>query len=644
MTNRDKRRDEEMRHAPALLEALEPRLLLSTVVSQPLSFTASDVPIWSAGGAFDKSLTLWNFAAGPWTVAGYGITSINSWFGARVYANTGTVSSAFSGTLQLTLPDSVQPGQQDVPVSIEFVPSPGGSMSGAFGGGIDIPLQFGMAWQLPWPAPDGSFNFTVNLEDYAGRLGIPISPDINVDTNGSFTPILGTQASVSGTADVADAGVGMLQLAGFIPAPVGTAATVISAFFDINLGLDITLKRTDYFSPNSLSGNVYVNGANGGSFSLSSSSSTTVYVDIPDTGANSISLDVGDLCLENAFQTKFSLLSGPFFEVQISIPWVYTWTPYRHEWADAEFPLISLPSKQLDFGVTDPPPVSIPVIWAEVAVNGNGLDIEDGDEAPIPADGTDYGTTFLGTPVSHTFRVDNRGSDVLTTSGLEVPGGYTVTEPLSSSIAAGEYDDFTVTLIATTLGTYQGRIIFTNNDADAGDGVESPFDFSITGTVRDLERLMGDANDDGEVGIADLVALAEHYGESNVGWAEGDFNDDGCVGIADLVALADHYGERREPGGAPAAGGASPAGSAAAPLAEDDGGTEGALLSADAVLLPALAIDLSALAPAVEPADQPQALGAEWAVPDGWDLAGPDAPDILAGVLPDLLPAPLPNG
>ncbi|HET6428946.1 MAG TPA: PEP-CTERM sorting domain-containing protein, partial [Phycisphaerae bacterium] len=54
---------------------------------------------------------------------------------------------------------------------------------------------------------------------------------------------------------------------------------------------------------------------------------------------------------------------------------------------------------------------------------------------------------------------------------------------------------------------------------------------------------VGDANLDGQVGIADLVALAENYGiTQDALWARGDFNGDLAVGIADLVALADHYG------------------------------------------------------------------------------------------------------
>ncbi|MHC4717640.1 MAG: hypothetical protein ACYS5V_11770 [Planctomycetota bacterium] len=55
-------------------------------------------------------------------------------------------------------------------------------------------------------------------------------------------------------------------------------------------------------------------------------------------------------------------------------------------------------------------------------------------------------------------------------------------------------------------------------------------------------RLLGDANLDGKVGIADLSALADHYGDTDASWMDGDFNDDGTVGIADLSALADNYG------------------------------------------------------------------------------------------------------
>jgi len=60
---------------------------------------------------------------------------------------------------------------------------------------------------------------------------------------------------------------------------------------------------------------------------------------------------------------------------------------------------------------------------------------------------------------------------------------------------------------------------------------------------------LADANLDGTVGIADLSAVADHYGErEGVRWSTGDFNGDGEVGIADLSALADMYGSQTDAG------------------------------------------------------------------------------------------------
>ncbi|HET6427428.1 MAG TPA: CARDB domain-containing protein, partial [Phycisphaerae bacterium] len=98
---------------------------------------------------------------------------------------------------------------------------------------------------------------------------------------------------------------------------------------------------------------------------------------------------------------------------------------------------------------------------------------------------------------------------------------------------------------------------------------------------------MGDANCDGQVGIADLSALADHYGEDvRVTWADGDFNRDGQVGIADLVALAENYGKGsgKVAGGE---GGATPA--------QDTP----VYYQAEAVALPA---DLTAAPVAIQPA------------------------------------------
>jgi len=63
-------------------------------------------------------------------------------------------------------------------------------------------------------------------------------------------------------------------------------------------------------------------------------------------------------------------------------------------------------------------------------------------------------------------------------------------------------------------------------------------------TIIAKYTLKGDANLDGTVGFADLIAVAQHYG-NNTGqatWDIGDFNYNGNVGFADLVTLAQNYG------------------------------------------------------------------------------------------------------
>jgi hypothetical protein len=69
---------------------------------------------------------------------------------------------------------------------------------------------------------------------------------------------------------------------------------------------------------------------------------------------------------------------------------------------------------------------------------------------------------------------------------------------------------------------------------------------SHTGLTQDdvfyFGSLPGDANGDGHVDFADLVAGAQHYGTaSGAVLADGDFNGDGMVNFTDLVTLAQQY-------------------------------------------------------------------------------------------------------
>ncbi|MBN2292354.1 MAG: DUF4082 domain-containing protein [Pirellulales bacterium] len=63
--------------------------------------------------------------------------------------------------------------------------------------------------------------------------------------------------------------------------------------------------------------------------------------------------------------------------------------------------------------------------------------------------------------------------------------------------------------------------------------------FAVIGTPR----VLGDANDDGNVDVSDLGILAANYGTSSgKEWGDGDFTGEGAVDISDLGILAAYYG------------------------------------------------------------------------------------------------------
>jgi CII-binding regulator of phage lambda lysogenization HflD len=126
-------------------------------------------------------------------------------------------------------------------------------------------------------------------------------------------------------------------------------------------------------------------------------------------------------------------------------------------------------------GIVVEPPES------EITVFGNSQNILDGDNTASLSDHTDFGSIEQGqTGQSRTFTVENIGEADLTLGSVTLPNGFILTEGLSSSLAAGVSDTFTIQLGASEVGTYEGTISFANNDSD-----ENPFNFTITGTVTE---------------------------------------------------------------------------------------------------------------------------------------------------------------
>lgn len=118
----------------------------------------------------------------------------------------------------------------------------------------------------------------------------------------------------------------------------------------------------------------------------------------------------------------------------------------------------------------------------EISVTGNAVQINGGDATPSSTDGTDFGSVLQGQPApTLTFTVKNDGGSALTIGTVLLPPGFSPIGQLPFSLAWGDSASFTVTLNTASAGTFFGQINFSNND-----GNETPFNFSIIGTVTPL--------------------------------------------------------------------------------------------------------------------------------------------------------------
>jgi len=111
----------------------------------------------------------------------------------------------------------------------------------------------------------------------------------------------------------------------------------------------------------------------------------------------------------------------------------------------------------------------------EIVVANGATNIADGVGA------LSFGSTSQGsTAPTRTLRVSNSGTGTLTLGTPNLPAGYSITESLNASIAAGTFDEFTISLSTATVGTFSGQISFSTNDAN-----ENPFNFSLNGTITE---------------------------------------------------------------------------------------------------------------------------------------------------------------
>jgi hypothetical protein len=100
------------------------------------------------------------------------------------------------------------------------------------------------------------------------------------------------------------------------------------------------------------------------------------------------------------------------------------------------------------------------------------------------------------------------------------------------------YDPVTATVSFPLGALADGNYRATLKAGSVRDAAGNPLaaDFAL-----DFFVLAGDANRDRKVDFADLVVLAQNYGQSGKRFSEGDFGLDRNVGFADLVILAQRY-------------------------------------------------------------------------------------------------------
>ncbi len=126
--------------------------------------------------------------------------------------------------------------------------------------------------------------------------------------------------------------------------------------------------------------------------------------------------------------------------------------------------------------------------FVEVAVSGNGNNIDDGDSSPSTTDHTDFGSVgIVGTNISRTYTITNAGNRAMTVGNVSIAGthasDFTVTAQPAASVAAQGSTTFTVQFDPSATGTRSASLSFSTSDDSFSDSLtETTFNFEIQGT------------------------------------------------------------------------------------------------------------------------------------------------------------------
>ncbi|MES2812169.1 MAG: choice-of-anchor D domain-containing protein [Bacteroidota bacterium] len=113
----------------------------------------------------------------------------------------------------------------------------------------------------------------------------------------------------------------------------------------------------------------------------------------------------------------------------------------------------------------------------EINIQGNAVNIVDGDTTPAVADDTDFGSTTTSTNVVKTYTIQNTGTANLSVTALTMNTGSVFTVggiTLPATIAAAGSTTFTVTFNSASAATFTDTVLVTSNDAD-----EATYNFDV---------------------------------------------------------------------------------------------------------------------------------------------------------------------
>jgi hypothetical protein len=143
-----------------------------------------------------------------------------------------------------------------------------------------------------------------------------------------------------------------------------------------------------------------------------------------------------------------------------------------------------------------------PATAPEINVQGNGLNIVNGDASPATADHTDFGTTGVtGGSVMRTFTIANEGNASLNLTGtapnyvtLAGSGDFTVTTQPSTPVTAAGSTTFQITFDPSSAGPKTATVSIPSNDTSepaytftiSGEGLISPPEIAVEGNATNI--------------------------------------------------------------------------------------------------------------------------------------------------------------